>query len=310
MSVIIFFCSCDKGELPISATLPGDATIQQVEMTETYKNQIFFSLESNAVISSNDKTDWDISFSSNTYDPIITLNTSKAMRVHRSSSAFADINSYSDDDWHYDVHSGNLDSTGFGNDLLNFTFIVDRGYNELGSLIGQFKLRVTEITDEKYKIQVGTVDDLTGEIIEIERFADQNFSYYHFGNGQVTISPPTETWDLIFTQYTHLFYDPFTPYLVTGIILNREETLVHQTEDFTFEEIDKSIAEGLTFSSDADVIGYDWKYFDFGTSSFIINPDIIYVIKNLNGFYFKLHFVDFYNDSGLKGYPKFEFQQL
>ena len=85
---------------------------------------------------------------------------------------------------------------------------------------------------------------------------------------------------------------------------------MHQTEDFTFVEIDKSIAEGLTYSSYADVIGYDWNFFDFGTSSFIINSDLIYVIKNQNGYYFKLHFVDFYNDSGLKGYPKFEFQQL
>ena len=35
-----------------------------------------------------------------------------------------------------------------------------------------------------------------------------------------------------------------------------------------------------------------------------------FIIKNSIGLYFKLHFIDFYNDSGEKGYPKFALQQL
>ncbi|HRS01468.1 MAG TPA: HmuY family protein [Bacteroidota bacterium] len=35
-----------------------------------------------------------------------------------------------------------------------------------------------------------------------------------------------------------------------------------------------------------------------------------YIIKSVNGYLYKLHFTAFYNEKGVKGYPKFEFQKL
>jgi len=35
-----------------------------------------------------------------------------------------------------------------------------------------------------------------------------------------------------------------------------------------------------------------------------------YVIRDRDGFFYKLRFIDFSNDMGEKGYPKFEFVRL
>ena len=66
----------------------------------------------------------------------------------------------------------------------------------------------------------------------------------------------------------------------------------------------------LEFTTRSDVIGYDWKYYNFDDAVYTIVPEMNYVIRDRDGFYYKLRFVDFYNDQGVKGYPKFEFARL
>jgi len=39
-------------------------------------------------------------------------------------------------------------------------------------------------------------------------------------------------------------------------------------------------------------------------------PDIVFIIKEISGNYYKLRFVDYYNDAGEKGYAKFEIEGL
>ena len=66
----------------------------------------------------------------------------------------------------------------------------------------------------------------------------------------------------------------------------------------------------LEYTTRADVIGYDWKYYDFDAGVYTIVPDMNYVIRDREGFFYKFRFVDFYSDLGVKGYPTFEFVRL
>ena len=50
--------------------------------------------------------------------------------------------------------------------------------------------------------------------------------------------------------------------------------------------------------------------FDFETGKYSVDPSQNFIIKSTEGIYFKLHFNEFYNETGEKGYPKFEFQEL
>jgi len=58
------------------------------------------------------------------------------------------------------------------------------------------------------------------------------------------------------------------------------------------------------------VIGYEWKYYNFDAALYTIEPGLAYVIRDRDGFYYKLRFIDFYSEGGEKGYPKFEYVRL
>ena len=46
----------------------------------------------------------------------------------------------------------------------------------------------------------------------------------------------------------------------------------------------------LELTNRADVIGYDWKYYNFDAGLYTIVPGLAYVIKDRDGFYYKLRF--------------------
>ena len=58
------------------------------------------------------------------------------------------------------------------------------------------------------------------------------------------------------------------------------------------------------------MIGYDWKYYNLDAALYTIEPGLAYVIRDRDGFYYKLRFIDFYSEAGEKGYPKFEYVRL
>ena len=118
-------------------------------------------------------------------------------------------------------------------------------------------------------------------------------------------------WDLAFTQYTFIFYEPdYTPYLVTGVFSNTNGVTVAEDKTMNFADISIDDVPSFAFSSVRDVIGYDWKVYDFDIASFRIYTEINYIIKDAEGAYYKHHFIDFYDNNGLKGVPKFTMQRL
>ena len=87
-------------------------------------------------------------------------------------------------------------------------------------------------------------------------------------------------------------------------ISNRSGVEVAEIFDKSFEEIGFDDINNYPFSLNIDIIGYDWKTFTGG--SFTVHPEQSYLVKTTEGIYFKIHFIDFYNQMGDKGNPKFE----
>lgn len=308
---IFFIVACEKDELPIQPHAVGDEEVNTVEIGEYYKNQVFFNLEQNEVISSNEKTEWDLAFECVDIGWRIRLNTAKGMAIAKSTNNFETTLDTIGAVWNWDAHSGNQDSTAIG-DWQNFNgiYIVDRGYNELGLHQGFSKLKIVSFNDVSYEILYGDLSSTSPSsksIAKNDLFANV---YFNMASGNtINIAPEKTQWDIVFTQYTHIFDGP-EPYLVTGVLINPYNTEVAIVTDLDFSEILYEDILNLQFSSHANAIGYDWKYFDFGASLYIVDATKNFIIKTQNGYYYKFHFVDFYNDSGIKGYPKFEFQQL
>ncbi len=298
-----------KEEIAVPKHLAGDTQTNEIEMEQNYRNQLYFDLESNQVVKSNLKTEWDLAFETN--GSHIVLNVSKGMAVHRSSMSFEEINSTEDLAWNWDAHSGNLDSTAVGNwEGDAFVYVIDRGYNWTGDHQGYSKLTILSSDENNYEIGYAEISSEVPLNYTIEKSTTEQFTYFSFDAGAVSIAPPDQDYDLIFTQYTHLFTDPLTPYVVTGVLSNRDLTAVARLDEKPFAEIELQDVESLEFNYDLDAIGYDWKYYSLEDGVFTTYSNQHYIIRTQNGFFYKLRIVGFYNSEGLKGYPNIEFQAL
>lgn len=309
MLLSVITSSCLKEEIAVAKHLPGDIQTNEIALGQDYRNQLYFSLGRNEVVKSNLKTDWDLAFES--VGNHIVLNTGKGMAVHRSELSIESITSEADLDWNWDAHSGDLDETAFGNWWENdFVYVVDRGYAWDGTHQGYAKIKIVSYTEDVYEIMYAVNLNTAPISLFMERSLTEQFVYFKFEEGKVVIAPNDKDYDLIFTQYTHLFTDPLTPYLVTGICLNRGFTSVARLDEKAFAEINLEDVEGLTFGYDLDEIGYDWKYYSLEDGVFTTNSDQHYVVKSQKGVFYKLRIMGFYNSEGLKGYPSIEFQAL
>jgi hypothetical protein len=306
--VIFILLSCEKEELPVEAPTPGEGIKTTVSMQPNYQDQIFFSLQNNNLVSSNKKTDWDLAFS--VTSEYVRLNSSKFMSVMQ----IEDLKLKTDTIGFYfnkrfDKNTGKISDFAINRKELNSNnYIVDLGFDENGKHLGFRKMKIKYLNNS-YVIEHSNLDNSNNKSEILPLQIDNNYTYFSFDNSIVNIEPFKNSWDLLFTQYVHFFYEPsFTPYLVTGVLLNPYNTLAIKIQDKNYDEIDFDFAQSLIFDSNLDVIGYDWK--TFTGSDFKIELNNSYIIKNNKGFYYKLRFLDFYDNEGNKGSPNFEYQLL
>ena len=147
---------------------------------------------------------------------------------------------------------------------------------------------------------------------QITKNDSTHFQYFSFDTDNVVnIEPHKEEWDLLFTQYTHLYNDneSVTPYSVRGVFTNYLNDIIVAKDTTDFEKINYDMIDTYTFSNNQDYIGYTWKTFING--NYIIDSDTTYIIKSTSDRYFKLRFIGFWNPSSLeRGYPEIEIQAL
>jgi HmuY protein len=314
-SVLLFSASCRKSEIAIEPLERGDVITASVDMNSDYKQQLFYSLSENAIVSSNLKTIWDIGFECGSTGFHIKTNTSKAMSVYNTTqtifTAVNDTNGLSENR-NYDSPTGNLDSTAFGNWQTNKpVYIVDRGYNETGAQLGYKKVQILSVTANEYTIKIADVNGSNEVTVIVPKNTSKNFVSFSFNsNSVVNVEPDKENYDLLFTQYTHIYNDPFSIYLVAGVLINSNKVKVAQVFDTPFTDITVNDTITHPFKNYQNTIGFNWKTYSFVSSSYTVDINKCYIIKDVKGFYYKLHFIDFYYSSGLKGVPKFEFKKL
>ena len=160
-----------------------------------------------------------------------------------------------------------------------------------------------------YKIKSADLDGGNENTFTISELSGTDFVTFSLdGSADSQIYPNDDSWDLLFSQYITQF-DEETPYLVTGVLVNPLICEVSVDSTSSFNDIDLSAATSMTFSSDADGIGYDWKEYFLDEGYYLIHSDRNYVIKRQEEYY-KLRFLDFYNNVGETGSMKFEIQKL
>ena len=309
---VIAFSGCMKDELPVPMQPRGGAEECVAHVGTDYANQLWFDLGTHSVVAENSKMDWDLAFECAPDGWQVRLNYSRLMRAHRTLESTitqsTDTTGYGNT-WKIDLPNGRPDSMAFGDWRAEHpVFVLDMGYNVSGLPMGLRKVQITGVTGSSFDFQLSDLDGSNIQDFIVQKDPTRAYVHFSFTSGStVMIAPPLGTYDLVFTQFTEQFYapDPYLSYIVTGTVNGYSGARVAQLNgDFASFTLADTINN--PFSGDEDIIGYDWKDYSFDTGTYVVYSNEVYIVEDREGYFYKLHFIDYYDEQGQRGSPKFE----
>lgn len=313
---ILFVASCEKAEKPYPLPEPGSANFDKLDIGDNYQKHIFYSLEK-GIIAEDSFTIWDFCFTQDFNHLELWLNGGKGNLIYKTEEIDFTKSDYSIPvtKWNYDSPTWNPKESAFGiikNEDLQKVWLL-KIKNKT------FKFQIISFNDvDGIQLKFGSIDDSLGTLHQLEPNSNYSYLYFSAENGPIQIEPNKEKWDILFTRYRHIFYGENPdgsdmPYFVNGVLLNPYQTMgaadtlnPRNFDDFT---IDTALMH-YELTKQRDIIGYHWKEVNINNSEYTILPKRIYLIRDQQDRLWKIHFVNFYNDDGLKGKPQFEFQQI
>ncbi len=337
---VLLFSSCFKEDDPVILPPPGDVQVDQVSMGPDYISQIYYQLSTKEIFVSDHRM-WDLAFETTADGFHIWINGSNEILVsNTNSSNFLSITDTTGANWKWDASSWHKDSTAIGNwliatppaptpakDELNLTmpqkteeskpslrvYLLDLGPEMIAT--ERFKKIIFETVDAyQYTFKYSNLNNTNLREITLAKEPAFAYTYFSIRNFDQAVfpEPVKPKWDILFTRYRTVFYQNgnVIPYILTGVLINPDGYKVAIDSTKSFSEVDYNFAKNLFYTYNRDAIGYNWKRFLFTPPVYQVQPQLNYLIQDNAGYYWKLHFIDFYNDQAIKGYPKFEFQRL
>lgn len=314
----------DKAVAPYDRTGLKTATI---DVGSNYAFQAFYSLQTNSIVRIEPYTFWDLSFDCHPDSLGVYLNTAQIMGVSKvNAPSFEEIPNDTTlfaDKWKYDSPSGIIDSTAIGywwvgknTDSIvskNELYVTTLGIDANGNALGVKKFTLLNSTASSYQIRFANLDGSEDTIMVIEKNPDYNVIGLSMRTKSIQFpEPPKQTWDLHCTRYTQLFtiIEEF-PYPVTGIFINKSTVKAYLDTVIDFRVLNRDVIQTQRYTSRKDVIGYDWKTFDFTSAEFLVLPNKTYIIQTYQQLPYKLFFSDFYDEkTGSKGVIQFQYQTI
>ncbi len=306
--VFALFTGCIEKELPIPQRLPNEINLVEANVGVDYETQLFYSLQSNQIESSCAQRDWCVALRATSGGTQLMVNSGRAMKTHRTGSsalnAAIDLDSI---EWEVMEPSGaNANDPQINHLALNQLTLVDLGLDKNNEPLGTARIGLLAIESEHWLLHVAdsegnNVDTLVVPMLDgcewhqvslIDRTPRQ-------------VEPPSQAWEICITQYMELL-DGEIPYLVVGILTPTDRVRVFETSGADWDEWKINNWDGLEFSSDWNAIGFDWKTFNLGTSSYTIDLDKLYCIQTTEGREFMMRMLDFYDANGNTGNVTFE----
>jgi hypothetical protein len=323
LCVLLVMPGCFKEKNIAPPTIGGVGNTCVIPMGEAYQNQFYYSLNGNKIISSNSTQAFDLMFDCRADRFNIWLNTAKFMSVIRTNKTdFAAVTpaDTATGKWRYELGEFNTDSNAIGQwGDFEFTeptsngmvYLVNLGVQTNGSPNGFIKIKLGNFANNAYQVQYQTFGSTDVKTFTVEKDPTRNYRYISFAQdkGLVdNIEPDKEEWDLCFTRYSLIFYEPYyLPYQVTGVLQNPYKVSAYLDSTVTYSNIKLPDFQTSRLQTRADAIGYDWKRYELG--DYITKSFYTYFIKTDETHFYKLRFIDFKKD-GIKGYPTFEYEQL
>ena len=312
---LVFLTSCLKEDALVPAHQPGNIETVQIEIGYPYLNQVYYNCETNKVVKTNTKYDWDISFECTPSGFHVLLNTAKGVLISNEGNVpFSSVISETGVTWLWDNPNGKLDATAFGSwQNTNNVYIVDRQFDANGNHIGYKKIILQSVDNQTYTFKYANLDGTDEVTYTIDKDVSRNLIHFNFDNGGGTLflEPEKNSWDLLFTNHYHKFSNLALPFVLTQVLSNtHNKVVVAEDNNNQFNNVTLKDTANYVFTNYWDEIGYDWKIRNSSDNSYTIDANKSFIVKTTTGLFYKIRFIDFYNNSGVKGYPTFEIQKL
>lgn len=319
---LLFLSSCFK-EKPIKAPAIVTNGVYTADMGPNYTKQLYFNMVTGQFVDSNSKYDYDMAFDCGfTYNIWINgANLALVCRTGKTNLQAVTIEDTLGKGFREELGSGIPDSNAIGQWQTNLlsnkqVYIINRGVDSAGKSIGFVKMQMGDYSSgtNSYNVTFCNMDNSNLHTVTVPKVNNKNLVFLSFnGSGAVHDFEPVNTnWDFLFTQYTVYFGPPNNfPYKVTGVLTNPTQTYSYFMDSTSnFDSIKLKDVVQSKFTTTRDNIGYNWKTYSFNTSTYTVDSHYIYVIKTGNGLYYKMRFLLFYNQDGVKGFPQFQLFQL
>ncbi|WP_265428996.1 HmuY family protein [Chryseobacterium sp. YIM B08800] len=223
------------------------------------------------------------------------------------------------------------------NDSDNAVYLVNMGkevYNgsvPVGSVVtggddrGWMKVQVVR-SGTGYKVKYAALNSTSHKELSINKNATYNYNFVSLkNNSEVSIQPEKKRWDICFTVFTntitgagsYIYADFVTLNNVGGaaayeVVVPSTSSGVEAYTNFKTSDIDQS----KFISNDQRVIGSNWRN-PVGANGLEVYGDRFYVVRDAEGFFFKLRFTritkattDSQGQAGERGFPTFEYKPL
>lgn len=319
--------SCFEEDQAVPPYVPPEDVESVAIQNSIYTNQIYFDFSSGSIIAENKNSEWALAFECLDTGYHIRVNSSDLWGLAHTGSTemSADYSAKAEYTWKSDKADGNPDSTAVG-EWVSFVEGKPVYTNEV-MLLGKFD-GITYIAEKK--VQFISVDEASytflisdpamSAVDSVKVQKDDSFTYVYFSseNSEVKqLEPLKNEWDILFTQYfTILFTDDGieAPYYVRGVWLN--PSLVESALDTTIHFLDINAQNALDneFASVQDAIGHDWKSVEVdeisNSAEYKVREGYTYIIRDSDDDLYKFRFKSYFNQSGEKGFPSFEYSKL
>lgn len=219
------------------------------------------------------------------------------------------------------------------NDADNKVYLVNLGFDistttpALGSVKtdgnvrGWKKIRILRSGTSGYKVQYADLTATTYTEKTITKDTNFNFAFFSFASGNtVAVEPQKTKWDLCFTTFTNYVKFGTNPEVTYGfsdfIVSNMNGgSKVYQvmTSEFTYDNFVKANVDETKFipsTTDQRIIGSNWRVGGGQGVLPSLRTDRFYVLKDVDGNYYKVKFLSLTNEAGERGNPTVQYAIL
>jgi len=225
-----------------------------------------------------------------------------------------------------DAPNGHINQTAIAeiseNDEDNKVYLVNMGYEVgtnqppvgsvevIGDSRGWKKIRILK-KPQGYLLQYADLDDTSFQEVEITKNPEYNFVHYSMVTHQeVSVEPKKDQWDIAFTVYTNINEGAgsygFSDFVIHNLKAGVQAYALSGNGDLNYQNFQLANVDDSQFVNDQRVIGASWR----DVLSGAMFDTMYYILKDLDGNYYKIKMLAFKKDSGERGYPKFEYRLL